>query len=68
MPYAPISKIYKKPTAQQKEHMSSFLQNIENFEDTLSAIRSLKDFNAKAEDEIKKLNREIELDKFNYEI
>lgn len=41
---------------------------MENFEDTLSAIRSLRDFNAKAEDEIKKLNREIELDKFNYEI
>jgi hypothetical protein len=48
--------------------MSNFIQNIEHFEDTLSAIQDIREFNEKAEDEIKRLTKEIEADRFNYEI
>lgn len=67
-PYAPKSKLFKKPTVQQREHISNFLQSIENMQDTVSLVKGLKAFNEQAEDEIKKLTKEIEADKYNYEI
>lgn len=67
-PYAPKSKLFKKPTVQQRENISNFLQSIENMEDTIGVIKGIKAFNEQAEDEIKKLTKEIEADKYNYEI
>ena len=66
-PYAPKSKLFKRPTVQQRENMEQFLQSNDNMQDTISLVRNLKAFNVQAEDEIKKLTKEIEADKFNYE-
>jgi hypothetical protein len=67
MAYAPKSKLFKRPTIQQRENVAHYLQTIENSQDTNGLIRSLKAFNAQAEDEIKKLTKEIEGDKYNYD-
>ena len=48
--------------------MAQFLQTTENMQDQESLLKSLKTFNAQAEDQIKKLTKEIEADKYNYEI
>lgn len=68
MPYAPKSKLFKRPTVQQRENMAQFLQTTESMQDQESLLKSLKTFNAQAEDQIKKLTKEIEADKYNYEI
>ncbi|OMJ93219.1 hypothetical protein SteCoe_3793 [Stentor coeruleus] len=67
-PYAPKSKLFKRPTVQQRENVTNFLNSIENLQDTSSLIKSLKLFNQQAEEEIKKLNKEIESDKYNYDM
>ncbi|OMJ71300.1 hypothetical protein SteCoe_30540 [Stentor coeruleus] len=66
-PYAPKSKLFKRPTVQQRENVTNFLNSIENLQDTSSLIKGLKLFNQQAEEEIKKLNKEIESDKYNYD-
>ena len=67
-PYAPKSKLFKRPTVQQRENVSNFLQSIEEFKDTSNLLKTLKAFNTQAEGEIKSLSKEIEADKYNYEV
>ena len=67
-PYAPKSKLFKRPTVQQRENVEQYLQITDNLQDPLTLVKSLKSFNSQAEEEIRKLTKEIEADKYSYDI
>jgi hypothetical protein len=58
--------LFKRPFVEKIDDKN--LLSHEDCSDIEGLVRGLKNFNLKATDEIKTLTREIELDKFDYEM
>jgi hypothetical protein len=67
-PFLPKTRLFKKPSESQKQNVTSLLKKLDTDNSSGSILKSLKDFNSKAEEEIKLLTKELSADKYNYEM